>query len=447
MNNNNSLNQLLYKSINKQKANKVNICRLNLEMKNNNKISENKINIPKIKIGEHRCNSQPRLFSLLDIQDRYRSKAPSLPNQYKRKIYNNINKLLYAKDSKELQSIPQIEYSNKSNKLNKNKSMLIYDNKDKDKDKGRKMNKNKSQDNIKISDYRKQSALISRKDRLYKPYCWDNAEISEIKKKQRDKLMPEGFEFYEKNIMEYNKIYLRNNYIKTNNNNNKTIDTSNIKENKDKNQYILIRKLNHMKQYQSDIFFNKQKEKEKESKNLYETKKIENSSHKYKNSSDIFNLKKEDSSIIEKSGEKSYFRKLFAKKENDKNLAYNVSNESQIGWGLRGTLPSLFNYTSTKYHLLNRDMKNIGNTRENIFNESKKISENYNPTHKQKSLCEFIDLSRVSAPNTNNDYYKALNNNKDVFKRKNDINSEYYDIYNKYNSLCDKPFQKFNPLI
>ena len=447
MNNNNSLNQLLYKSINKQKANKVNICRLNIEMKNNNKISENKINIPKIKIGEHRCNSQPRLFSLLDIQDRYRSKAPSLPNQYKRKIYNNINKLLYAKDNKELQSIPQIEYSNKSNKLNKNKSMLIYDNKDKDKDKGRKMNKNKSQDNIKISDHRKQSALISRKDRLYKPYCWDNAEISEIKKKQRDKLMPEGFEFYEKNIMEYNKIYLRNNYIKTNNNNNKTIDTSNIKENKDKNQYILIRKLNHMKQYQSDIFFNKQKEKEKESKNLYETKKIENSNHKYKNSSDIFNLKKEDSSIIEKSGEKSYFRKLFAKKENDKNLAYNVSNESQIGWGLRGTLPSLFNYTSTKYHLLNRDMKNIGNTRENIFNESKKISENYNPTHKQKSLCEFIDLSRVSAPNTNNDYYKALNNNKDVFKRKNDINSEYYDIYNKYNSLCDKPFQKFNPLI
>ena len=444
MNNNNSLNQLLYKSINKQKANKVNICRLNLEMKNNNKISENKINIPKIKIGEHRCNSQPRLFSLLDIQDRYRSKAPSLPNQYKRKIYNNINKLLYAKDNKELQSIPQIEYSNKSNKLNKNKSMLIYDNKDKDK--GRKMNKNKSQENITINDYRKQSVLVSRKDRLYKPYCWDNAEISEIKKEQRDRLMPEGFEYFEKNIMDYNKIYLRNNYIKTNNNNN-TIDNSNIKDNKDKNQYILIRKLNHMKQYQSDIFFNKQKEKEKESKNLYETKKIENINRKYKNSSDIFNLKKEDSSIIEKSGEKSYFRKLFAKKENDKNLAYNVSNESQIGWGLRGTLPSLFNYTSTKYHLLNRDMKNIGNTRENIFNESKKISENYNPTHKQKSLCEFIDLSRVSAPNTNNDYYKALNNNKDVFKRKNDINSEYYDIYNKYNSLCDKPFQKFNPLI
>ena len=443
MNNNNSLNQLLYKSINKQKANKVNICRLNLEMKNNNKISENKINNPKIKIGEHRCNSQPRLFSLLDIQDRYRSKAPSLPNQYKRKIYNNINKLLYAKDNNELKSIPQIEYSNKSNKLNKNKSMLIYDNKDKDK--GRKMNKNKSQENITINDYRKQSALVSRKDRLYKPYCWDNAEISEIKKEQRDRLMPEGFEYYEKNIMDYNKIYLRNNYIKTNNNN--TIDNSNIKDNKDKNQYILIRKLNHMKQYQSDIFFNKQKEKEKESKNLYETKKIENINRKYKNSSDIFNLKKEDSSIIEKSGEKSYFRKLFAKKENDKNLAYNVSNESQIGWGLRGTLPSLFNYTSTKYHLLNRDIKNIGNTRENIFNESKKISENYNPTHKQKSLCEFIDLSRVSAPNTNNDYYKALNNNKDVFKRKNDINSEYYDIYNKYNSLCDKPFQKFNPII
>ena len=348
MNNNNSLNQLLYNSIKKQKSNKTNICRLNLNVKNNNKISENDSNIQKQKISGHRCNSQPRLFSLLDIKDRYHSKAPSLPNQYKRKIYSNINKLLYTKDNEELQSIPQIDYSNRKNsKVNKNNSMLIYDNKEK---KGqRKIKKNKSQENIKMTDYRKKSALVSRKDRLYKPYCWDNAEISELKKEQRDKFMPEGFEFFEKNIMDFRQVYLKNNYIKTNNN--KTIDNSNINNSKDKNHYMLIRKMNHMKQYQSDIFFTKQKEKEKN--NLYETKKLEKNNYNYNNSSDIFNLKKEDANIIEKSGEKSYFRKLYSKKENDKNLSYNVSNESHIGWcGLSETLPSLFNYTSTKYHLI-----------------------------------------------------------------------------------------------
>ena len=262
-------------------------------------------------------------------------------------------------------------------------------------------------------------------------------------------MMPEGFEFFEKKIMNYKNSYLENNYIKTNNyikiNNNKTIDNTN---NRDRNQYILIRKLNKIKQYQSDIFFTKQKQ--KENNKSYDTKKVEPNKEKYIKS-DIFNLKNDDPNIIQKSGERSYFRKLLSKEnennKNNKNLSYNVSNETQIGWGFRGTLPSLINHTSTKYHLLNREIKNIGNTKENILNESKKITKNFNPTHKQKSLCEFIDLSRVSAPNTNNDYYEIFNNNKDVFKRKNNINSEYYDIYNKYNSICDKPFQKFNPLI
>ena len=446
MNNNNSLNQLVYKTINKSKPNKSNICRLNIEMKNNNnKLSENEVINSKIKVDNYRCNSQPRLFSLLDIKDRYLSKAPNLPNQYKRKIYNNLDKFLYSKDKKALQSIPQIEHSeNKKNKINKNKSMVIINNKIKEK-----IIKNKSQDNIQIKDFRKKSALISRKDRLYKPYYWDNAEITEIKKEQRDKMMPEGFEFFEKKIMNYKNSYLENNYIKTNNyikiNNNKTIDNTN---NRDRNQYILIRKLNKIKQYQSDIFFTKQKQ--KENNKSYDTKKVEPNKEKYIKS-DIFNLKNDDPDIIQKSGERSYFRKLLSKEnennKNNKNLSYNVSNETQIGWGFRGTLPSLINHTSTKYHLLNREIKNIGNTKENILNESKKITKNFNPTHKQKSLCEFIDLSRVSAPNTNNDYYEIFNNNKDVFKRKNNINSEYYDIYNKYNSICDKPFQKFNPLI
>ena len=50
----------------------------------------------------------------------------------------------------------------------------------------------------------------------------------------------------------------------------------------------------------------------------------------------------------------------------------------------------------------------------------------------------------VSAPNINEDYNKAIKENPDIFKKKNDFSSEFYDIYGKYNSLCDKPFQRYN---
>ena len=454
INNNSYSNQKFYKTINKprtNKTNRTNICRLKL---NSIKNIENNVKNQRIKNEEYRCNSQPRLFSLIDIKDRFHSKAPNVPNQYKRKIYNNINKLLYAKNNNiNIFQIPQIEYNirNTNNNFNhKNKSMVSINKKESQK----KFKKNKSQENLKINDYKIQSALISRKERLYKPYCWDYHDLSEIKKDQRDKLMPEGYEFFEKNVMDYSQSYLDNNYIKTNVNiNNNKIINNTIENSKNKNQYILIRKLNKLKQYQSDIFFLKQKQKEKEEiKNNKDFHKINNLNkikdiNKY-NDSDIFNLKKEDNSIIEKSGERSYFRKLKNKSMNqDKNyISYNVNNESLLGWGLRDPLPSLLNYTSSKYNLLNMEIKNIGNTKENIFKESKNISIHFNPTHKKKSLCEFIDLSRVSAPNINNDYNEAFNNNPNIFKRKNDINSEYYDIYNKYNSLCDKPFQKFNPI-
>ena len=51
---------------------------------------------------------------------------------------------------------------------------------------------------INSKDYSIQSALVSRKERLYKPNIWKNIDYIELNKKQRDKYMPEGFEFYEK---------------------------------------------------------------------------------------------------------------------------------------------------------------------------------------------------------------------------------------------------------
>ena len=44
---------------------------------------------------------------------------------------------------------------------------------------------------------------------MYKPYLWDNVDKKELID-QRDKLMPEGFQFYEKLLKKENKKYFEN---------------------------------------------------------------------------------------------------------------------------------------------------------------------------------------------------------------------------------------------
>ena len=367
-------------------------------------LSSKKLNIsvknPKNLSYKINTKSQKKLFSLLDIKDKFHSKAPCVPNQFKRKIYSKLDYYLYDKNSKQnLSHIPQIEsYEKKEeNKLYK------------------KINLNKTQ---------------SRKERLYKPYCWDKYDMKEIKKEQKDRLKPEGYDFQEKIILDSAKNYLKNNYVK-------------IKD--APKDYILIRKLNKLKNNKSNIFFLENEDNNKIS--LYKKEitsdKRRNIYAKYQDS-DIFNLRK-DKNIIEKSGEHSFFIGN-NQNNNNNNAVYNSNNETLLGWKLRKPLPCFMNYTSSKFDLFNRDMKNISKTKENIIEEVKKLSESFNPTHKQKGLTEFIHLSRVSAPNVNKDYHKAINDNPNVFKKKNNFSSEYYDIYNKYNSLCEKPFQKFNIL-
>ena len=338
--------------------------------------------------------SKPKnmLFSLNDIKCQFYSKAPCVPNQFKRKIYSKLDHFLYDKNCKQnLSQIPQIEYTNKKG------ADLLY----------KKITKIKEK-------------TQSRKERLYKPVCWDSVDMKDIKKNQRDKLMPEGYEFFEKVIVDCNNSFVKNNYVK-------------IKDPKD---YVLIRKLNQLNNYKSNIFFLNNSEINKSYYKTIESEQRRNLYLKYRDS-DIFNLRK-DKNIIDKSGEYSFFR------PNPKNnIIYNANSETLLGWKLRKPLPSYMNYTSSKFNLFNRDMPNIGQTKEKVIEEAKKFSESFNPSHKQKGLTEFIHLSRVSATNINEDYNKALKENPNIFKRKNNFSSEYYDIYNKYNSLCEKPFQKF----
>ena len=335
------------------------------------------------------------LFSLKDIKSQFYSKAPSVPNQYKRKIYSKLDRFLYDKNFRQnLNKVPQIECDNKE------EANLIY----------KKLSKIKTK-------------TQSRKERLYKPVCWDNADMKDIKKNQRDKLMPEGYEFFEKVIVDCNNSFVKNNYVK-------------VKEPK---EYILVRKLNQLNNYKSNIFFLNSSEINKSYYKTIESEKRKNLYLRYRDS-DIFNLRK-DKNIIDKSGEYSYFRRN--QKNNINNIIYNANNETLLGWNLRKPLPSYMNYASSKFNLFNRDMPNIGPTKEKVIEETRKLSESFNPSHKQKGLTEFIHLSRVSATNINEDYNKALKENPNIFKRKNDFSSEFYDIYGKYNSLCERPFPKF----
>ena len=42
--------------------------------------------------------------------------------------------------------------------------------------------------------------------------------------------------------------------------------------------------------------------------------------------------------------------------ENTNNISYNMNNETLLGFKLRPPLPSLYNYSSSKYHLLNSNI-------------------------------------------------------------------------------------------
>ena len=152
--------------------------------------------------------------------------------------------------------------------------------------------------------------------------------------------------------------------------------------------------------------------------------------------SDIFNLKN-DSLSLSKSGEKCYLRPKPQYK-------YTVSRESNSQWHPKHSMPTLLNYSSSERHLLNPAVKNIGNTKKNLQKKCNDVMYDYKSLcHRQKSLCEFIDLSRVSAPHLNKDYLDMYLKDNNIFKKRSEICSDYYDIYGCYKNLCDKPFQPF----
>ena len=370
----------------------------------------------KINIKKFQSSSQPKLFSLIDIDDKKtNSKGPTIPNTKKRYIEKELNKLLHTKKIKIKEEINIDSKENfKNEKSYLNKTQIIP--KSNDLMNKYSLSKSKSQDELKILNSEKQKyieTIASRKKRLYKPNLWDNSD-EKINKNQRDKWMPKGYELFENIINKAVKNNIKNLSIEEKNSNGKI-------------KYIPIRYKYRQNMSESDIFHQKPK--------VNYDNGLMKKNKKYYQNSDIFHLKN-DIENIKKSGEKSYFKKY------DNSLKYTTARESNSEWDPKILKPNLMNHSSTQYNILNPSQKNNSKTKTEIKNECNKINPNEGYTNKQKSLCEFIDLSRVSAPNVNNNYIRIMKINPRACYKRNNFCSEYYDIYDQYKNLCDKPFSK-----
>lgn len=370
----------------------------------------------KINIKKFQSSSQPKLFSLIDIDDKKtNSKGPTIPNTKKRYIEKELNKLLHTKKIKIKEEINIDSKENfKNEKSYLNKTQIIP--KSNDLMNKYSLSKSKSQDELKILNSEKQKyieTIASRKKRLYKPNLWDNSD-EKINKNQRDKWMPKGFELFENIINKAVKNNIKNLSIEEKNSNGKI-------------KYIPIRYKYRQNMSESDIFHQKPK--------VNYDNGLMKKNKKYYQNSDIFHLKN-DIENIKKSGEKSYF------KEYDNRFKYTSARESHSEWDPKILKPNLMNHSSTQYNILNPSQKNNSKTKNEIQNECNKINPNECFTNKQKSLCEFIDLSRVSAPNVNYNYIRIMKINPRACYKRNNFCSEYYDIYGQYKNICDKPFSK-----
>jgi hypothetical protein len=369
-----------------------------LKENNNNDKNQNKKQKPNL----YKSNSLHKFIEQSEYYLTKQSKGTNLPIQFQRNtpfLYKNFYNNSFIKENNE---------DNKLNTVLKNC---------------------KSQENLEIkenNDFKNIHRLTIR-ERLHKPHLWDNIDKN-ILTKQRDKLMPEGFQFYEKLMEKENKKYFQNNYI--------------IRKSPDQKKIpVLIRDTFKERINESDIFFQNKNIKKEDLPN--EVSKTKEKAMEAFYSSDIFN-KKINPSIIKKSGEISFFKKI--NKKNTENASYNKNTESVRGWGVRDPVPSLLNYSSSNFNPLNPSIRNFCKTKENIFDECNKKCKGYNPPNKQKSLSEFFDLTNVTASNYNNDYNKIINKNPNVFRKKEDMFTEYYNLYyNNYNSISEKPFYKFCP--
>ena len=236
-------------------------------------------------------------------------------------------------------------------------------------------------------------------------------------KNRNDKWIPKGYKEYEYIV---NNPRLIQKQISTNNPFAGRLPDLSLKDIRDKSR-------------QSDIFFRKPPsiiEDEFNQKTLF---------YKDHQNSDIF-LEKNDMDSILKNGETYLFKP-------NKIESYTNSRESNSKWMAKTNIPTLLNHVSTEYNIINPGNKGISNTKnkilidcENKKNPNFECVNNFNPIYRQKSLCEFIDITRNGAPNPGKDYLKAYNSSKDAFRLRSEVCGTLGDLHHTYKELIVKPF-------
>ena len=188
----------------------------------------------------------------------------------------------------------------------------------------------------------------------------------------------------------------------------------------------------------TDIFFTKNKKSQSVNQRI-------KSSYIF-SESDIFNRKK-DVVNLSKCGEIYLFRP-------SSNAKYTSSNESKSHWQPSSNYPNLVNHPSTKFNILSPYSLNsqYNKTKETIYEECKNISKSkealqlknnfFNPTHKQKGMGQFIDITKNGSGNYGKDFSNKFKENPLCFHRSSDVCATFGDVYYNYKNVSTKPFMK-----
>ena len=109
--------------------------------------------------------------------------------------------------------------------------------------------------------------------------------------------------------------------------------------------------------------------------------------------------------------------------------------EYKIGISINGTgiKPTINPNEVVKYNIISPNVKSSSQTKEEIEIGNK-------GNNKLKSMSEFIDLCRVSAPNINSQFINSLKENKGFFRKKNNLGYNFLDMHKNYKEIISKTF-------
>ena len=428
-------------------------------------------------------NNKPKLFSLLDINDKItNSRGTDLPIQFKRLSYDENQRLFgfsYRTDKRydfsRIQQIlgrkgpktPKKELINDERKENnidiekkfnnrydsaiadkiKNKKMKILEKKIKIRDDG---NDEKKENNVLLNGNGNEENKNNIYSNININLNKNQKKVNSNTKNEKNQNQNEFIKIKNYNLKENKKINENEPKMRTSKDRyfpkgyasyellvkNPKIFSKQLKKNNYINKnYSLTLKQIRDKNNNSDIFFLKNPS-EKEVSFKYDI--IGNN---YQNS-DIFNIKNDEQNLL-KSSETYLFKNI-------KGERYNITRESNSKWKPGANIPTFINYSSQEFNILSPGKKGFSSTKDKIINECEKRKDNnskaknnvnyMNPIYRQKGLAEFIDITRNGASNQGMDFIRTFHSNPKCFYKHNEVGNTFNDCYSQYKNICLKPF-------